>query len=205
MLRHFNWDGTEYFGVEFGEKRHYREVCELTNQFIWTGGVNDKITVGDVDEYLSDNHSDNEIWLLGRYQKRLLPIKPFHDVKKVIAQQGALPPRFYRGLQQEIVYDAVIWLSPTLVRKESYLILCCDLFARDPFSQVGACAYWMDLRLRTMSDGLGGANEFKLVVAESDLPLQKELKSLGYFAFEQERKTGNLFFSKILKLAKNRR
>lgn len=201
MARHFNWGGTEYYETEFKDHIHYKHACKLANDFFWTGNPDHKFNKQDIEEYLSCT-GENEIWFLCHSQKRLLPLEPFFQkkIKDKIVEGISIPPRFYAGLQKQTIFNAVAFMSPYLDEQKDFLTINCDLIAREPFADVAAVAHWIDTRFRQMNEELAGANENKLIVTERDLPLQRELKRLGYFAFEQDRATGDLYFSKILRI-----
>lgn len=189
------WNGLDYYENVIYGQRQYVAAVKLANGFLYSTGnpINDR----DIQEFIEADPDGNEAWLLYRDERPLVPTVPFANVAgsvqsgKVLAHQ-----RYSRAKTAVAQYEALLLLRSHIVAGCLYIDV--DAFCRDPWSDTALCTYWADRRLRAASEALGGANELRISATESDTPLQRELKKLGYFCFSIDRENREYQFSKIL-------
>lgn len=195
MAQIIQWNGIDYSENVIYTQRQYLAAVQLANNFLFSS--KDPVTDKDIQEFIESDPDGNEAWLLSRMELPLIPTVPFANVAsslqsgKVLAHQ-----RYSRSKRQVEQYEALLLVSAHT--DQGCLQIDVEAFCRDSWSDVALCAYWADRRLRNASEALGGANELRIFATESDTPLQRELKKLGYFCFEIDRKAGEYQFSKIL-------
>lgn len=195
MTTTFMWNGIEYFENHVIAQSQYRDAVKLANNFLYS--VDEPITERDITEFIEADPDGNEAWLLSSFDHPLIPISPLANTSSVIQSGRVKAHQRYGRAGRTVCQQEALLLLRAYV-KQGCLWIDVDAFCRDPWSDVALCAYWADRRLRAASEALGGANELRLFVTETDTPLQRELKKLGYFCFDVDKATGDYQFSKIL-------